>query len=89
MVIKDLKRLLTLITIQELTHRDIADAAGWSAHSYVSRLLRGEVKTLKIEPATMIARRLGVPVEDLFVTKVTSNAGHAGQRSASSRRQAA
>lgn len=75
MVVKNLKLLRRLIAIQELTLTDVANAAGWKAHSYVARLLSGEATTLKVEPATLIAKKLGVPVDELFVLKVASSAG--------------
>lgn len=82
MQVRDLKKLRTLVVIQELSHRDIAEAAGWRSHSYVSRLLRGEVTTLRAEPAVAIAKLLGCPMEDLFFTRTSDNHGHniRGQR---------
>lgn len=76
MEVRDLKKLRKLIVIQELSHRDIAKAAGWHSHSYVSRLLRGEVKTLKAEPAMAIAKLLGCPPEEIFDTGMTDNVEH-------------
>lgn len=67
------KRLAKLMLIQEVTHRQLAEAAGWKAHSYVGRLLRGEVKTLEPEPALRIANFLGVGVDDLFVPRVSTD----------------
>lgn len=75
MVLRDRKRLATLMVIQEVSQRDLAKAAGWSSHSYVGRLLRGEVKTLEPEPALRIANHLRVAVDDLFLVKVTSVSG--------------
>lgn len=72
----DHKKLAKLVVVQEVTHRQLADVAGWSSHSYVSRLLRGEVTTMKPEPAVRIAKFLGVPLEDLFVTKLATNHAH-------------
>lgn len=76
MQVRDLKKLRSLIVIQERTHREIAQAAGWKSHSYVSRLLRGEVNTLAVEPAVAIARLLGCPLEELFTTRLTTNPDH-------------
>lgn len=75
MVLRDRKRLATLMVIQEVSQRDLAKAAGWSSHSYVGRLLRGEVKTLEPEPALRIANYLRVAVDDLFLVKVTNFVG--------------
>ncbi|PRB69590.1 helix-turn-helix transcriptional regulator [Arthrobacter sp. MYb213] len=70
MKLKDRKKLLTIMEIQEKSRRDVAHAAGWRSHSYMNRLCNGDVDTLKPEPALRIAKFLGVGVDDLFLTKV-------------------
>lgn len=70
MKLKDRKKLLTIMEIQEKSRRDVAMAAGWRSHSYMNRLCNGDVDTLKPEPALRIAKFLGVAVDDLFLTKV-------------------
>lgn len=75
MQLRNRKRLATLMLIQEKSQRDVARAAGWSSHSYLGRLVRGEVDTLEPEPALRIARYLGVGVDDLFVVRVSSPSG--------------
>lgn len=72
MELQDRKRLARLMAIQEVSHRELARAAGWKSHSYVGRLVRGEVKTLQMEPALRIANFLRVGVDDLFLTKSSS-----------------
>lgn len=67
------KRLATLMVIQDKSQRDVARAAGWSSHSYLGRLLRGEVDTLDTDPALRIARFFGVGVDDLFVVRISSS----------------
>lgn len=84
MELVDRKKLAKLMVIQGVSHRDVAQAAGWRAHSYVGRLLRGEVKNLEIEPAVRIAAFLGVGVDDLFLTRTTRNAGREAQVTRSS-----
>lgn len=73
MVLRNRKALAKLMAIQEVSQRDLAAAAGWRSHSYVGRLLRGEVNRLEVEPALRIANFLGVGVDDLFLTKHVSN----------------
>lgn len=73
------KRLATLMLIQEKSQRDVAEAAGWSSHSYLGRLLRGEVDTLDTDPALRIARFFGVGVDDLFVVRVSNRTGESSQ----------
>lgn len=78
----DHRKLAKLMVIQGVSHRELAAAAGWSSHSYVSRLVRGEIDTCKPEPAVRIARHLGVGTDDLFVTNVSATAGRSGKRRA-------
>lgn len=73
MQLKDRKQLAKLMVIQGASQRDVARAAGWKTHSYVGRLLRGEVKTLEPGPALRIADFFGVGVDDLFLARVSSS----------------
>lgn len=75
MQVRDHRKLARLAIIQEASHRAIAEAVGWKAHSYVGRILRGEVKTVEPEAAVRIAHFFGVAVDDLFVTKSSKNPG--------------
>jgi transcriptional regulator with XRE-family HTH domain len=79
MYLRDLKKLKTLLVIQEVSGRQLAKAAGYSSHTYMCRLLRGEVKSLDPTAALRIANFLGVPLEDLFVVRVSTPAGRNGQ----------
>lgn len=74
MKLQDRKRLQRLMIVQGVSAR----VAGWKSHSYMNRLLNGEVETLAPEPALRIAHHLGVGVEDLFLTKVERPAHHTG-----------
>ena len=65
----DPKRLAKLMVIQDISQRELAKAAGWKSHSYLGRLLRGEVRTLDLEPAIRIAMTLGVGTDDLFLAR--------------------
>lgn len=67
----DPKKLRKLMVIQDVSQRELALAAGYKTHSYLGRILRGEVKTLTTDPALRIAHYLGVGVEDLFLTRVS------------------
>lgn len=73
MQVKDAKLLAKLVAIQGPTTRELAAAAGWSSHSYVQRLLRGEVSTLRPEPAILIAKYLDVPIETLFLPRTSAD----------------
>jgi transcriptional regulator with XRE-family HTH domain len=69
------KRLATLLVVQEISQRQLAKAVGWKSHSYLGRLLRGDVDTLDPEVALRIAEHLGVGVDDLFVPRVSTDSG--------------
>ena len=79
MILRDRKRLARLMVIQDVSQRELARAAGWKAHSYLGRLLKGDVKTLEPEPALRIANYLQVAVDDLFLVKVDSIPGSNAQ----------
>lgn len=82
MHVRDHKRLASIVIVQGHTHRDLARAAGYRSHSYIGRLLRGQVKSLEPEAAIRLAHYLGLPVDDLFVPKVSSVTGRSGQAAA-------
>lgn len=73
------KRLGRLIVINDHSKRAVARAAGWKSHTYLLRLLNGQASTCEPEHAVKIARFLGVAVDDLFVTKVSSSTGQNGK----------
>lgn len=80
MVLIDRKKLAKLLVIQGVSQRELAVAAGWRSHSYLGRLLRGEVTTLEPEPAARIAAYLGVGIDDLFVARLSSDIARSGAR---------
>ena len=73
----DRKRLAKLMAVKGVSARQLSRAAGWKSHSYMNRLLKGEVATLEVEPAVRIACYLGVAdfMDDLFVPKSSSDTG--------------
>lgn len=75
MELVDRKALKRYMRIQGLSQRELARAAGWKSHSYLGRLLRGEARNVETDPALRIAHRLQVGVEDLFLTKLSTNNG--------------
>lgn len=70
MELKDRTLLAALMKERGVSARQLARKAGWRSHSYMNRLLRGQVKTLNVEPAARIAHALSVPFDVLFVTRV-------------------
>jgi transcriptional regulator with XRE-family HTH domain len=78
----DPKRILKLMAIQEVSARTLAAEVGYKSHSYVTRILRGEITTVTPERAARIAEFFGVGLDDLFVARRSSDAGRIGKRSA-------
>ena len=81
MELRDRKRLARLMIVQEMSQRRLARLAGWSTHSYLSRLINGTAKNVEPEPALRIANALQVGVEDLFLTKVARNIDQSADKS--------
>jgi len=81
MQLVDPKKLARLMVIQGVSQRELAAAAGWESHTFLGRLLKGEVKTLKTEPAVRIAHYLKVGTDDLFVSRSSNDAVRTEQRS--------
>ena len=83
MLLKDRRQLAKLMVIQGISARQMAKVAGWRSHSYMNRLLAGEVRTLATEPALRIAHHLGVGVDDLFLVRVSDGTGSGVREKAS------
>lgn len=83
MELKDRTLLAELMEQHKLSARALARRAGWKSHSYMNRLLAGEVKTLSTEPAARIAHELKVPFNLLFVTRVDDDSDQSGRKAAS------
>lgn len=72
MELKDREFLLELMEEHKVSGRQLARLAGWKSHTYLQRLLRGEVDSLDTKPALLIAYHLKTPVHRLFRTKVST-----------------
>lgn len=77
MQVRDHRKLARLALIQNASHRQIAEAVGWSSHSYVGRILRGEVRTVDPEAAVRMCHFFGVAVDDFFMTRSSKEPGRA------------
>lgn len=73
-----------LMKTKGVSQRQLASIAGWKSHTYMQRLVRGEVKTLNTDPALRIAHHFGVPVDLLFLTRLDTNSGHSDRKLKSS-----
>lgn len=78
----DPKRILKLMAVQDVSARQLATGAGYETHTYMQRILRGEIKTVTPERAARIALFLGVGVDDLFVPRQSSDTGQSVKRGA-------
>lgn len=75
MQVIDLKKIQKLMVIQDVSARQLAEAVGYASHSYVTRILRGEITTVTPDRAARIARFFGVGIDDLFVPRLSSDTG--------------
>lgn len=75
MYLRDPRKLASVMIVQEVSQRELATAAGWKSHSYLGKLLRGEANGVTPDSALRIAHYLGLPVNDLFLTKVSDKNG--------------
>ena len=76
MRLKDRRTLVRLMTTEDVSGRELARCVGYTSHTYMQRLLRGEVKRWPPAVAALVAQRLGVDVSALFLTEVTTDTGH-------------
>jgi transcriptional regulator with XRE-family HTH domain len=72
------KRLAKLLLIQEVTHRQVAEAVGWRSHGMLGHLLSGRRTGVDPAHALALCKFLGVEVSDLFLTEIPT---HRSQRS--------
>lgn len=75
MRVLDPKKIKKLLVIKGVSARKLSEAVGYQSHAYITRILRGEIKTVTPEKAARIAAFLEVGVDDLFVARVSSVAG--------------
>lgn len=81
MKLRDREKLARLMEIQGVSQHELAVAAGLRSHTYLGRMIRGQVTTgLQPKAAARIARYLGVPIDDLFVTKLSTDTAQTKQR---------
>lgn len=71
----DRDKLVRRMKQEGVSQRELARAAGWKSHSYMRRLINGEVRTLTTDPALRIAYYLHLDVDDIFATRVSTPSG--------------
>lgn len=75
MLLKDRLAFAWLLKAKGISYRQLATAAGWTSPNHVSNLVHGRKNSVTPESANRIAQRLGVPVEDLFRLRITTDTG--------------
>jgi len=70
----DPKKIKKLMVIKDVSARTLATRVGYKSHAYITRILRGEIKTVTPDKAARIAAFLEVGLDDLFVARVSSDA---------------
>lgn len=82
MKVLDPKKIQRLMVIQGVSQRELAEAA-WgpkASHSYLGRILRGDIKSVRPDPADRIAHYLGVSRDDLFVARLSTDSAQSNKR---------
>lgn len=69
MIVKDADLLRRLMRAAGVTARQASRELGWSSHSYLNRILAGQVRTVTHETAERLADLLQVPVGLLFAAE--------------------
>lgn len=77
------KRLRKLMLIQGVTQRALAEAIGWKSHSYLGRILRGEIKMIDVDAAARMAHYFEISMDDLFLVRTSSDSRDSMKRRAS------
>lgn len=73
MIVRDADLLRRLLRTKGVTARSLARDMGWQSHSYVNRILAGQVRTVKPDAAVKIAYLLQVPVDLIFDPRVSGD----------------
>lgn len=80
MEVIDHTKIGTLLFIQKKSRRQLAAFCGFKSHTYVNRIVAGEVNNVTPETAARIARFFGVNIGDLFVPRLSTDGGRPVQR---------
>lgn len=73
MQVKSPELIKVLMKDLKISGRQLSETVGWNSHTYLQRILRGEIRTVTTDKAEKIAITLGVPRDVLFVPKVSVN----------------
>lgn len=73
MLVNDADLLRRLLKTKGFTARQLSRQMGWKSHSYLNRVLSGDVRTVTPDVAVKIAYLLQVPVDLIFVPRVSGD----------------
>lgn len=79
MQVKSPDLIKVLMKDQKISGRQLSEAVGWNSHTYLQRILRGEIRTVTLDKAEKIAVVLGVPRDVLFTSRTSANHAQSGQ----------
>lgn len=83
MLVTDADLLRRLMRAKNMTARQMAKQMGWKSHSYMNRILSGDVHTVSPDVAVKIAYLLQIPVDLVFVPRVSGDSRQSeGRKSA-------
>lgn len=80
MKVRDPIQISRLMVRKGVSARELSKAAGWKSHTYLLRILNGQIKSVQPDPARKIAAHLGVDQDRIFLTEVTGDGGHSVKR---------
>jgi transcriptional regulator with XRE-family HTH domain len=72
--------LRRLLRTKGFTARALSRQMGWKSHSYLNRILAGDVRTVTPDVAVKIAYLLQVPVDLIFVPRVSGDTRQSERR---------
>lgn len=73
MQVKSPDLIKVLMKDKKLSGRQLSGSVGWNSHTYLQRILRGEIRTVTPDKAEKIAIALGVPRDVLFASRTSMN----------------
>lgn len=75
MLVLDPKKISKLIVLEGYSTRSFSKAIGYKSPTHLRRILDGKQKTVTPDRAALIARRLNVGMDKLFVPRLSTDAG--------------
>lgn len=80
MLLKDRRLLGRLIALQGWSIRELSRESGFKSHTYLLRLISGQATSCTAERAVAIAAQLNVPLDTLFLTRLSTDPGRSVKR---------